>query len=70
MDTIAIDLSQMQDAKLGDEALLWGVEHPIEILADSANTVSYELMTSIRGPRIYIWQIMQYLYQMLVPNIL
>ena len=54
MDTIAIDLSRAPNAKLGDEALLWGIEHPIEILANSANTVSYELMTSIRGPRMYI----------------
>jgi len=54
MDTIAIDLSRIQNAKLGDEAVLWGVEHPIEILANAAGTVSYELMTSIRGQRVYI----------------
>lgn len=53
MDTIAIDLSLAQNPQLGDEAVLWGGEHPIEILAKAAATISYELMTSIRGPREY-----------------
>jgi len=53
MDSIAIDLSRTENAQLGDEAVLWGVEHPIDILAKSANTISYELMTSIRGQRNY-----------------
>jgi len=54
MDTIAVDLSRAENSKLGDEAVLWGEEHPVEILANSADTISYELMTSIRGPRAYI----------------
>jgi len=54
MDSIAIDLSLTHNAQLGDEAVLWGVEHPIDIMANAANTISYELMTSIRGPRAYI----------------
>ncbi len=53
MDSIAIDLSKVKNAQLGDEAVVWGVEHPIEILASAANTITYELMTSIRGPRDY-----------------
>lgn len=53
MDSIAIDLGKTA-AKYGDEAVLWGPEHPIEILAAAANTISYELMTSIKGPRQYV----------------
>lgn len=53
MDSIAIDLGRAEHDQLTDEAVLWGVEHPIEILANSANTISYELMTSIKGHRTY-----------------
>jgi len=54
MDSIAINVGHTQKAQLGDEAVLWGAEHPIEILAKAAHTISYELMTSIQGQRIYI----------------
>ena len=54
MDSIAIDLSHVSEAKMGDEVVLWGPEHPVDRLANAANTISYELMTSIRGPRDYI----------------
>lgn len=53
MDSIAIDLGCDDHAQLNDEAVLWGVEHPIDILSNAANTISYELMTSIKGHRIY-----------------
>ncbi|MCL4167420.1 UNVERIFIED_CONTAM: hypothetical protein GTU68_026375 [Idotea baltica] len=54
MDSIAIDLSDASSAQIGDQAVLWGPEHSVEILAKAANTISYELMTSIRGTRDYI----------------
>ncbi len=54
MDSIAIDLSLVSEVQMGDEVVLWGPEHPVDILANAANTISYELMTSIRGPRDYI----------------
>lgn len=52
MDSIAIDVGRAK-VKRGDEAVLWGPEHPIEILSAAASTISYELMTSIKGPREY-----------------
>jgi len=54
MDSIAIDLTVVEQAQLGDEVVLWGDEHPVEILARSANTIGYELLTSIKGPREYV----------------
>jgi len=54
MDSIAIDLSNTMCAQLGDEAVLWGEEHSIDVLAKAANTISYELMTTIKGKREYI----------------
>ncbi len=53
MDSIAIDVGRAM-VKSGDEAILWGPEHPIEILSAAASTISYELMTSIKGPREYL----------------
>ncbi len=53
MDSIAVDLRKVNDVQLGEHAVLWGEEHPVEILARAANTISYELLTSIKGPRAY-----------------
>lgn len=54
MDSIAVDLRGIDHkAKLGDEAVLWGPEHPVELLAKAAGTIPYELLTSIKGPRSY-----------------
>lgn len=53
MDSIAIDLTGVPDAKLQDRAIIWGPEHPAEMLARSAGTITYELFTSIRGHRDY-----------------
>ena len=53
MDSIAIDLRGVVNAQLGDHAQLWGPDHAVEHLADAANTISYELFTSIKGERLY-----------------
>jgi alanine racemase len=54
MDSIAIDLRQVPDARLGDMVELWGKDAPIDALAAAAGTISYELLTSIRGRRSYL----------------
>jgi len=54
MDSIAVDLRGVPHTQLGDDAVLWGEEHPVEVLANAAGTISYELLTSIKGPRVYI----------------
>ena len=53
MDSIAIDLTGVPDAQLQDRAIIWGPEHPAELLARAAGTITYELFTSIRGHRDY-----------------
>lgn len=53
MDSLAIDLSAVPQARIGDEAVLWGAGHPVEILASAAGTINYELVTTVRGCRRY-----------------
>lgn len=48
MDMICIDLSSINQAKIGDEVILWGVEAmPIDNVAKQANTISYELLCQL-----------------------
>ncbi len=60
MDQIMADLGPAADAKIGDEAILFGRQGDAEIsvteLADLAGTINYELVCAIsaRVPRIYL----------------
>lgn len=54
MDSIAIDLREVTKAYVGMEVVLWGPEHSVEIFAKAADTISYELYTSIKGVREYV----------------
>lgn len=47
MDMICIDLRNHPDAKVGDEVVLWGEGLPVEVVADAADTISYELLSGI-----------------------
>ena len=48
MDTICIDLSDCEQACVGDEVLLWGDgDLPVEMLAAIAGTIPYELVTVV-----------------------
>ncbi|WP_333606624.1 alanine racemase [Arsukibacterium sp.] len=51
MDMITVDLGPEPDATIGDEAVLWGPELPIEQVATAAGTVAYELLCNIT-PRV------------------
>jgi len=54
MDSIAIDCRGLPKAPaLGDQILLWGPDQPVGRLAAAAGTISYELLTGIRGRRVY-----------------
>ena len=55
MDMIMIDVTGM-GCKEGDEVIIFGQQHSAEVLANAANTISYELLTSIssRVPRIFL----------------
>jgi len=54
MDSIALDLKGLaQPATLGEPVTLWGPDQRVDRLAESAGTISYELLTGVRGRRIY-----------------
>ena len=56
MDLITIDISDCTGVQIGDDVMLWGQQLKAEEIASYAETISYELFTSIskRVPRIYI----------------
>lgn len=47
MDMITVDLHDMNDVKIGDRALLWGAELPVDQIAALSQTISYELFCKI-----------------------
>lgn len=47
MDMIAIDLSGLEDAAVGDQVTLWGSDLPVERVAECAGTIPYELVCGI-----------------------
>lgn len=53
MDSFAVDLRRVPDAKVGQAVELWGENNSVDELAQAAGTISYELLTSIRGKRVY-----------------
>ncbi len=56
MDMCMVDITDIPDAKEGDEAIVFGKELPVTQLAQWAGTISYEVMTSIsqRVKRVYV----------------
>jgi alanine racemase len=48
MDMVCIDLSDLEQAKIGDEVVLWGDENvPVDQLAKQAKTIAYELLCQL-----------------------
>lgn len=58
MDMCMIDISDIPEAKEGDEVIVFGPELPVTQLAQWADTISYEIMTGIsqRVKRVYVNQ--------------
>lgn len=56
MDQTMVDVTDIEDVKLGDVALLFGKELPVEEIAKLTDTINYEIVTGIapRVPRIKI----------------
>lgn len=56
MDLLAVDVSDCGPVVPGDEAILWGAELPAATIAECANTITYELFTSLsqRADREYV----------------
>ncbi|MGK2913667.1 MAG: alanine racemase [Porticoccaceae bacterium] len=47
MDMITLDISTIPDARVGDTVVLWGEGLPAEVVASSADTITYDLFTGI-----------------------
>ena len=47
MDMIAVDVTGIDGVAVGDAALLWGPELPVEEIAAHAGTISYELLCAV-----------------------
>ena len=56
MDMCMVDISDIPEAKEGDDAIVFGPELPVSQLAKWADTISYEIMTGIsqRVKRVYV----------------
>jgi outer membrane protein TolC len=48
MDMLALDVSKVPELALGDVVTLWGQSLPVERLAQSASTISYELLCRVQ----------------------
>jgi len=57
MDMITVDLGNVSQARIGDPVVLWGKGLPVEIIAEHAGTIAYELLCSVtkRVPVKYIY---------------
>ena len=51
MDQTMVDVTDIEDVKIGDEVLLFGKELPVEEIAKLTDTINYEIVTGI-APRV------------------
>jgi alanine racemase len=56
MDMIAVDVTEHPAVLVGDPAVLWGPELPVEQVAAAAGTIGYELLCAVaeRVPRVMV----------------
>lgn len=56
MDQMCVDVSNIENVKMGDEVILFGKELPVEALAEICSTINYELVCGIskRVPRVIL----------------
>ncbi len=47
MDMLCVDITEIPQAETGSEVILWGAGMPVEAVAASAGTVSYELLCAL-----------------------
>jgi alanine racemase len=47
-----VDVSDIEDARVGTRAVLWGAGNPVEKVAEAAGTVGYELLCAV-APRVH-----------------
>jgi alanine racemase len=55
MDMLAVDLSDLPEAQVGDAVQVWGAQLPVDEVANAAGTIGYELLSKVtqRVPRRY-----------------
>jgi alanine racemase len=55
MDMLAVDLTDVPEAQIGDDVELWGAQLPVDRIAQACGTIGYELLTKVtaRVPRRY-----------------
>ncbi|WP_298773271.1 alanine racemase [uncultured Shewanella sp.] len=53
MDMLSVDLGIDASDQVGDEAVLWGSELPVEVVAEHIGTIAYELVTKLT-PRVAV----------------
>ena len=56
MDMTAIDVTDVPNAKVGDDVVLWGNGVPAETVAPFADTISYELVCGITQRVARVWK--------------
>ncbi|MGM9607708.1 MAG: alanine racemase [Oscillospiraceae bacterium] len=56
MDMCMVDVTDLPDVRVGDEATVFGPDLPLEEKADTVGTIQYELLCGVapRVPRVYI----------------
>jgi alanine racemase len=56
MDMLTVDVTALSEVQVGDPVELWGRDLAVEEVATCADTISYELLTSVtaRVPRVYL----------------
>ena len=56
MDMCTVDVTHIKQVEVGDQAVVFGPSHPVELLATAAHTIPYEILTGIgqRVQRIYV----------------
>lgn len=47
MDLLSVDVSAIDNVKVGDAVTLWGEGLPVEIIAQYSETIAYELLTGV-----------------------
>jgi alanine racemase len=55
MDMICVDLTSMDDARVGSRVVLWGEAVPVERVAEASGTVSYQLLCAL-APRVQVME--------------
>lgn len=56
MDMLTVDLRECSEAEIGDEVVLWGEGLPVEMIADKAGTIGYELLCGITNRVEFIYK--------------